>query len=337
MRRFILLTAVALTGINPVYGATTDNAIHSVPQYIIDYAPLVWLHSQETYMPSDIQQQVINTVPKINWTSIEGVQSPLDLNNLDTLNGLGNTSVYLTSHDGIEANPQPAWFRGITPDQDGRLGNGTGSAIIFADRGNGTVDAFYFYFYAFNKGDKVLKMEFGDHIGDWEHNMIRFKNGNPTAIWYSQHASGQAFTYHAVEKEGKRPYAFSGNGTHANYATSGQHDHAIPGINLPVGFVMDYTDRGRVWDPTLNAYFYTYDSNTTKFEAVNSKDPVAWLNFNGKWGDDQPPGEPEIFGEAKNVAGPNGPKFKGLGRKLVCPSKPCIVLPFRIWSGNSTE
>jgi hypothetical protein len=54
-----------------------------------------------------------------------------------------------------------------------------------------------------------------------EHNMIRFTQGQPTAVWYSQHASGQAFTYNAVEKKGKRPYAFSGNGTHANYATSG--------------------------------------------------------------------------------------------------------------------
>lgn len=111
-------------------------------------APLVWIHSQETYMPSDIQQQLDHTIPNVNWTSIDGVQSPLNLNNLDTLNDLGNTSVYLTSREGIDANPQPAWFRGITPDKDGRIGDGRGSAIIIADRGNGDVDAFYFYFYA---------------------------------------------------------------------------------------------------------------------------------------------------------------------------------------------
>ena len=99
-------------------------------------------------MPSDIQQQLDHTIPNVNWTSIDGVQSPLNLNNLDTLNDLGNTSVYLTSREGIDANPQPAWFRGITPDKDGRIGDGRGSAIIIADRGNGDVDAFYFYFYA---------------------------------------------------------------------------------------------------------------------------------------------------------------------------------------------
>jgi hypothetical protein len=31
--------------------------------------------------------------------------------------------------------------------------------------------------------------------------MIRFVNGVPKFVWYSQHASGQAFTYQAVEKD----------------------------------------------------------------------------------------------------------------------------------------
>lgn len=28
-----------------------------------------------------------------------------------------------------------------------------------------------------------------------EHNMIRFKDGNPTGIWYSQHAYGEACSW----------------------------------------------------------------------------------------------------------------------------------------------
>jgi hypothetical protein len=162
MRYLISLALVGFTSTQSAYALSEAG----VPQYVLDYgktysshncsqctnsnpiAPLVWLHSQETYMPSDLQQQLDNTVPKVNWTSIEGVQSPLDLNNLDTLNDLGNTSVYLTSLNGIDASPQPTWLQGITPDEDGRIGDGTGSAIIVADRGNETVDAFYFYFYA---------------------------------------------------------------------------------------------------------------------------------------------------------------------------------------------
>lgn len=111
-------------------------------------APLVWLHSQEIYLPSDNQQQLDHTRPNVNWTTVEGVESPLTLNNLDTLNYMGNSSVYLTSLGGIEANPEPSWFRDIRPDSQWRTGNGTGSVMIIADRGNETVDAFYFYFYA---------------------------------------------------------------------------------------------------------------------------------------------------------------------------------------------
>lgn len=57
-----------------------------------------------------------------------------------------------------------------------------------------------------------------------EHNMIRFKDGEPQAIWYSQHEYGEAFTYDAVHKIGKRPIGFSAKGSHANYAASGSHD-----------------------------------------------------------------------------------------------------------------
>lgn len=51
--------------------------------------------------------------------------------------------------------------------------------------------------------------------------MIRFENGVPRSLWYSQHAGGQAFTYEATEKKGKRPIAYSANGTHAVYAIAG--------------------------------------------------------------------------------------------------------------------
>jgi hypothetical protein len=54
-----------------------------------------------------------------------------------------------------------------------------------------------------------------------EHNMVRFSNGVPQVLWYSQHASGEAFTYGATEKQGQRPIAYSGKGTHAVYAVPG--------------------------------------------------------------------------------------------------------------------
>ncbi|KAL4884744.1 hypothetical protein BJY04DRAFT_170026 [Aspergillus karnatakaensis] len=308
----------------------------SIPNYVLEYAPLVWLHSEDPFKPSGFGEQLQHNVPKVDYVTVEGAQVPLTLDNLDQLNALGGESVYLTSIEGIDADPHPEWFYGADIDENGQASE-TSSAIIVHDRGEGEVDAFYFYYYSYNQGNTVLGMEFGHHVGDWEHNMIRFQDGVPQAIWYSQHARGQAFTYDATEKQGKRPIAYSGNGTHAVYSISGGHDHTIPGLNLPGGFLVDETDQGTLWDPVLGAYAYNYIAATQTFEPYDSSYPVNWLNFNGRWGDDALQGGPELFGQKKYVGGPNGPKFKSLEREKVCPSDPCVVLPFVIWSVETEE
>lgn len=150
---------------------------------------------------------------------MQGVLNPLTLDNLASLNALGGSNIYLTSVDDVTQNP--AWLQGVKPDSTAKTNGAISTAIIVNDHGAGNVDAFYLYFYAYNQGPPVLGQEIGTHIGDWEHNMIRFKNGEPQAVWYSQHAYGEAFTYATVEKQGVRPVAFSAKGSHATYATSG--------------------------------------------------------------------------------------------------------------------
>jgi hypothetical protein len=180
-------------------------------------------------------------------------------------------------------------------------------------------------------------LEFGDHVGDWEHTMVRFNNSVPQAIWYSQHSGGEAFTYAATQKYqgGVRPVVYVANGTHANYAISGIHDHTIPGLNLPGGPLEDHTDAGTFWDPAANAYTYSFDTASSTFTAYNGQDPTGWLSFAGQWGDnelpDGAPGQINIFGEKKYTAGPTGPEDKDLGRANVCPgTDSCTILPVLI-------
>lgn len=229
---------------------------------------------------------------------------------------------------------KPEWIKGTKPDSNGKTNNAMTAAVIVNDKGNGNVDAFYMYFYAYNYGGEVLgwsKLNFGNHVGDWEHTMVRFLNGEPQSIWYSQHANGQAFTYRTVEKTSSgRPIAYSSKGSHANYAMGGTHDHLIPNFNLPGGVLEDYTNRGVYWDPLLSAYYYKFDAGSNAFTPYNGE-PTAYLGFQGRWGDQEYPTsdkrQVKLFGQAKYSSGPTGPADKQLNRDKVCPDngKTCIL------------
>jgi hypothetical protein len=149
--------------------------------------------------------------------------------------------------------------------------------------------------------------------------MTRFENGVPESVWFSQHASGEAISFSAIPKyaDGLRPIVYSANGSHANYATTGKHGHTIPGLDLPIGVLLvDYTDDGYLWDPTLSAYYASVSfpggaGSTPVFAAYDDTTPVNWLSFVGQWGDEQYPstypGQYGIFGEYRYTSGPTGP------------------------------
>lgn len=144
------------------------------------------------------------------------------------------------------------------------------AVLVLVDKGSGILDAFWFFFYSYNLGQTVLKMRFGNHVGDWEHCMIRFENGVPRAMFLSEHEGGQAYAWTALEKKRmnatsnvagelvtevvERPVIYSAVGSHAMYAFPGPHPYV-----LPFQMLKDDTDRGPLWDPSLNNYAYFYD------------------------------------------------------------------------------
>lgn len=216
--------------------------------------------------------------------------------------------------------------------------------LVLVDKGDGILDAFWFYFYSYNLGTTVLGVRFGNHVGDWEHSLIRFHNGEPKAVFFSAHSGGIAYKYSAVEKgvgPGRqgRPVLYSALGSHAMYAQPGKHPYV-----LPFGILADVTDKGPLWDPALNyiAYHYntsiTHDVDAKSFGALskaqedtlqpaasNPKAPVGWWWFNGHWGDKfyelSDIRQWRFAGQYHYVNGPLGPRFKNLGRSKVCQSK----------------
>lgn len=208
------------------------------------------------------------------------------------------------------------------------------AVLIVVPKEDGVVDAFWFYFYSYNLGNKVLNIRFGNHVGDWEHSMVRFRNGTPEAVYISEHGAGQAYAYHAIEKYGKRPVIYSATGTHAIYATPGLHPYV-----LPWGLLHDQTDKGPLWDPNLNHHAYVYNHTTRylKSSAQTPYAPVSWFKFKGHWGDKIYPMSDKrqyrFWGQYHYVSGPLGPRYKNLGRKKVCQNMQtqCII---RHWLGE---
>lgn len=305
-------------------------------------APLIWLHSDDPYMPSDIMTHISHTTPRLGFDTISDPIPLLDLDNLSLLNRYGKdgTDVFLTAVGDITTFPD--WVYGETPGDDEVQHNSTACIIVAVEheiaKKQKVLDVFYFYFYSWNEGADITQVvppleqlfpdskpgdHFGNHLGDWEHNMIRYIDAEPVAIYFSQHTSGQMCEWDdetCVTRRGKRPYVYSARGSHANYPSEGNHIHDEA--------LIDITDRGRLWDPTRHAMYYFYDVDTETFSAAGpGSAPTDWLNFNGNWGDkqylDSDPRQTTVpyFGLKKYNNGPNGPKFKNLIRSGVMPDK----------------
>lgn len=217
--------------------------------------------------------------------------------------------------------------------------------LVLVDKGSGIVDAFWFYFYSYNLGTTVLGIRFGNHVGDWEHSLIRFQYGVPKAVFFSAHSGGLAYAYKAVEKgKGKgregRPVIYSAVGSHAMYAQPGKHPYV-----LPFGLLADVTDKGPLWDPALNYLAYHFNTSIThnadaqsttsspvammqetlQPAASNPQAPVGWWWFKGHWGDKfydlNDLRQWRFLRQYHYVNGPLGPWYKNLGRSRVCQSR----------------
>jgi hypothetical protein len=333
-------------------GKRRNDTLREIPDYVLQYAPLVHLYSGENFWPANIAEHIKHMRPVENGTALN-VSQPLTLANLGVLNKQP-LPVYLTSEVDIETRPEwlhshmgiptvssgsggrseerPDSLTDLEDDAALRMGEGSTwfdvdrehpihrvsdprrlekqqrplfsnekptaaaprsvlnrpeaqafgghkpdhegysqapAVLVMVDKGSGILDAFWFFFYSYNLGQTVLDIRFGNHVGDWEHCMVRFEAGIPRAMFLSEHAGGKAFAWQALEKRRtqsditggeailpERPVIYSAVGSHAMYATPGLHPYV-----LPFKMLADATDRGPLWDPVLNnmAYWYDYE------------------------------------------------------------------------------
>ena len=112
----------------------------TIPDYAITYAPYSYLHSGESWWPSDVATHLKHCTPEVNFAAVGPAAT------LETLDDLA-PDVYLTSDDNVEDNP--AWLLGVKPDSSGYTS--APATIIVVDKTE-YVDVFYFFFYSYNHG-----------------------------------------------------------------------------------------------------------------------------------------------------------------------------------------
>lgn len=171
--------------------AAASNVAPTVPDYVIKYAPLLHLHSADPFRPSDLLRHVRHTTPRVDFAPVSSLEingsSAWDLDNLGILNkfGGGGYNVSLTANDNVAADPVPNWLLGTEPDQSaqGLTRNATPCVVVLLEKTHRDLDAFYFYFYSFNRGQNISQVRepvnrmvrldgkegtaFGNHVGDW--------------------------------------------------------------------------------------------------------------------------------------------------------------------------
>ncbi|SCU97810.1 LAMI_0F11474g1_1 [Lachancea mirantina] len=322
-----------------------------IPQYVVDYCPLVHLYSEERYWPADIRKYAHHFTLKdeeggyvINSTfGLKDLKDSFDTDP-NSPDKIPSAETFMSAVENFDADPR--WLLGHKPDYSSGKIKDAPAILIVVDKGNGWVDAFWFYFYAFNLGPFIMGYgPWGNHVGDWEHSLVRFYEGEPQYLWMSAHGGGGCYQYHAIEKKSRnrvvdgvrmtklieRPVIFSARGTHANYASVGQHAHDVPFF---FSALSDFTDRGPLWDPSLNFLAYTY--NGTVVTPVSKREREIgsdWLWFSGHWGDKQlpftDPRQKWCPVQWRYIDGPRGPLRKNLERTSLCQRSKW----FNFWGG----
>ncbi|KIO29042.1 hypothetical protein M407DRAFT_228697 [Tulasnella calospora MUT 4182] len=328
----------------------TDPNYEALPAFALKYAPLMWLNSGEQYWPGNPLEFLENTKPQHKTGAPVDVPPDL-LGKPESLKlpAVNDPDVYLTFNEDPRTNSHIEKLISLPgkPDPTTHL-SGSTCWIIVADKSHivepGVVDVFYFFFYPYNLGTFVVYTNFGNHVGDWEHSMIRFKDGKPIAIHLSAHSEGHSFSWDIMEKMGDRPVGYVARGSHANYAKPGDKAYS----KVPIFGPVDHADKGLLWDPSLKYVAAKFDPPTGTFTpmkaphptttttaapptpgaaptpagassappastpvydtSITPEDIVLVLNFQGKWGNS--------FSDIRFPKGSLGDKFTEFGDKL---------------------
>ncbi|KAI9335011.1 hypothetical protein DFJ73DRAFT_663451 [Zopfochytrium polystomum] len=271
------------------------------------YAPLIKYHPDELYFSSSVDYMWPHyTMLNGDGSPVPGAPSPLNAGNVDFLTRQGKdaSGTYLSVPGSPAGDPKV----------------GPGDSYLYVGRDLGTsapiyafvvpkdfaVDIYYWVFSPYNLGKKITGLGYvGDHVGDWEHIMVRTLNGAAVSVDYNAHSGGAGEGSLKADDpritwSGTHPVAYAALGSHGLWPTAGSNVYkTIAGVYK----LVDECGDGAEWQTWNNVTTINYR------QAAGYTGSLSWLNYNGHYGNvgDSTCWFHSLVGECKFSDGPGHP------------------------------
>ena len=185
------------------------------------------------------------------------------------------------------------------------------------------LDLSYFIFTPYNKAKVVAGIQFGNHIGDWEHITVRLMKEEidgetfyrPVLADYSAHSFRNYISWDEIETVDKtHPVAFTARGSHGMWKDGGNHIY----VDAKIIKLTDECSKGTAWDlwqeDQMETYSYDALSHTGRGigkSKWNSAFDMNYCDENGaitRWGNTGWRPKYQIYPLLQS--GPGGPQQK---------------------------
>jgi len=277
-----------------------------IANLIYKWGPLVKLARGEKWKPSSVAYFLDHT----RMEQCNNQPEPMTIYNLQKC----NSNSYLTTKQKLKraSSTEPVVFRGQDP-------RNVPVYVLYREHNN-FLDVAYWFFFPYNRGKRVLFV-FGNHVGDWEHVMVRFRKNSSDYQIYSMFLSihnskiTKKFGGEFLWKDGKfrkgsqsltmyedttHAIVYAAEGSHGMWPTAGRHVYKI------IPWLVDHTSNGVSWYTWRKLKVTKYDPNR------HYSGEFKFLEFSGRWGNKKRGcGIAEkVSGECQLESGPTGPAYK---------------------------
>lgn len=258
------------------------------------YAPIVYLHSEEIYLPMTNEEYLLNKhtrlmcKPKSNGEAFTVLsREDVSMDALYNFKGNEKCNYYFEIDDCIRFGSNPVYNR----KRNGTLATPAYVKSFEDPKYPHSIYLSFAFFYGFHgandihepltgqcklvlKGDSLSIQ--GAHEGDLKHIVMEIdkKSKKIKRILYDRHGTGEgnwlAANHPAVEYEGTRPILYAAKDSHGLYPKTGTY------VRL-YGFGNDFTNRGIRWEPR---WIRVYDKDDSRFNPAI----MGWIYNPGDYG-----------------------------------------------------